>query len=245
MSWHWSEPELLVGDKPADVAFTAVVPHWKWGWYAIDVRTVVVRFFTVIVNNPALGARLGIGAEVDPDLGAPQCKRLDVSGAPEGTPVTDEALQGLPPLQPLLDDAIRVEDMSRRSPEGHSPFEDFGYVPEDERAERLRGRPDAERFLAGVLDEGLEPPGLRPLTGPDQEQAYARFFTNARPARRGSPLTDRDLSQVAELHKLAVANGDNPIEKICETTSISRSQAYRRVKQARDAGLLRDEAADD
>jgi len=209
--------------------FTGVRPHWHWGWTAIDPHTVVVRHFSVIVNIPSAGWRLLVTAEVDPKLGAPRCVSVQVRGT--SGPVTDETLQALPPLQELLDDAMRVETMTAKSEEGESPFENFGFVPDDERAERLRERPDTERFLAGVLDDGVEPPGLSLLTAPEQEQVYARFFTSARPPRRGSPLTDRDLSQVAELYKLAVASGDNPIEKIRETTSVSRSQAYRRISR--------------
>jgi len=66
-------------------------------------------------------------------------------------------------------------------------------------------------------------------------QSYAR---GSRRPRRGSPLTDANLRQVAELYRAAFDRGDPPTATIAGELHIARSTAARWVAKARERGLL-------
>jgi hypothetical protein len=67
----------------------------------------------------------------------------------------------------------------------------------------------------------------------------AEIFADARRPRRGIPLTDADLEEVADLYREAVAGGDtSPTLTISERKHVGRSTAARWVSRARARGYL-------
>lgn len=67
---------------------------------------------------------------------------------------------------------------------------------------------------------------------------YGRYTGNARRPRRGSPITDKNLSDVADLYRAALRRGDPPTQKVAEEMHVARSTAARWVSAARKRGLL-------
>jgi hypothetical protein len=74
----------------------------------------------------------------------------------------------------------------------------------------------------------------------ESAEFYERYARNARRPRRGSPLTEENLRDVAELYRAAVRRGDPPTQTVATTMNVARSTAARWVAAARNhpAGLL-------
>jgi Family of unknown function (DUF6214) len=83
-------------------------------------------------------------------------------------------------------------------------------------------------------------PGTRRITGHDltPDKLYERYVEGARRPRRGSPITDENLEQVAELYRAAVGRGDPPTQTVADAMGIPRSTAARWVAKARERKLL-------
>lgn len=96
----------------------------------------------------------------------------------------------------------------------------------------------AEAMQEGDLQaDGAFEPQER-TTSAGRDAFYERYRRGARRPRRGSPLTDENLQQVAELYRAAVKRGDPPTETVSEQLHIARSTAGRWVAAARKRGLL-------
>jgi Family of unknown function (DUF6214) len=78
------------------------------------------------------------------------------------------------------------------------------------------------------------------LTTPRQEaqEFYERYTKNARRPRRGSPFTEENLRQVADLYRAALERGDPPTQTVADELNVPRSTAARWVGKARDRNLL-------
>jgi hypothetical protein len=76
-------------------------------------------------------------------------------------------------------------------------------------------------------------------TPPDAAAAFYEDYTkDARRPRRGSPLTDSNLRQVADLYRAALKRGDPPTQTVADELHVARSTAARWVTKARERNLL-------
>jgi hypothetical protein len=75
-------------------------------------------------------------------------------------------------------------------------------------------------------------------SGAESVEFYERYAQNARRPRRGSPLTEENLRQVADLYRAAMRRGDPPTQTIAQAMHITRSTASRWVAAAREKELL-------
>jgi hypothetical protein len=103
----------------------------------------------------------------------------------------------------------------------------------------------ARRAMLGASRayEPVEPggPPVFRLTGTPPERVqrlYEQEAQGARQPRRGAPVTDEQLRQVADLYRAAVERGDPPTRTIEDTMHVARSTASRWVARARERGLL-------
>jgi hypothetical protein len=67
---------------------------------------------------------------------------------------------------------------------------------------------------------------------------YRQFTDHARSPRQGSPLTDENLRQVADIYRAADKRGDPPTQKVADVMHVARSTAARWVGKARKQGFL-------
>lgn len=144
------------------------------------------------------------------DWGDPHCRGVAIRN---GEDVTGETLRRLPVAQ-LVKEAVAWAAQ-------HEWFEQLAEpVP-------MKGG----RSIVGM--------GARSSMSSDERASfYGRYAKNARQPRRGSPLTDENLTEVAELYREAVKRGDPPTKVICRTWHVERSTASRWVAAARDRGFL-------
>jgi hypothetical protein len=75
-------------------------------------------------------------------------------------------------------------------------------------------------------------------TPKESAEFYESYARNARKPRRGSPLTDENLRNVADLYRAATRRGDPPTQTVASAMSVARPTAARWVSAARKRGLL-------
>jgi hypothetical protein len=116
----------------------------------------------------------------------------------------------------------------------------------DVTTETLREIPVA-KLAQAALAEAMRPyeempnGGIRMPLFPEpaeRERMYEQAAEGGRRPRRGAPVTKETLTQVAELYRAAVANGDPPTQTIADAMHASRSTAARWVAKARKEKLL-------
>ncbi len=74
---------------------------------------------------------------------------------------------------------------------------------------------------------------------PDERaEFYKRHVKDPRRPRRGSPVSDGDLREVAKLYRTAYERDDPPTRTIADTMHVSRPTAARWVGKARERGFL-------
>jgi hypothetical protein len=95
----------------------------------------------------------------------------------------------------------------------------------------------AARYYAPI-EPGSEPVFHVFRPGPRDAEFYAQYTEDARRPRRGSPLTDDHLQQVAGLYRAALERGDPPTQTIADELHAARSTAARWVSLARERGIL-------
>jgi hypothetical protein len=89
------------------------------------------------------------------------------------------------------------------------------------------------------VEEGGEPVFQFVSTPPEEAVAvYERDVKSPRRPRRGSPITDENLHQVAELYRAALERGDPPTQTVADQMEVPRSTAARWVAEARKRNLL-------
>lgn len=99
-------------------------------------------------------------------------------------------------------------------------------------AQRVPAGKVAPRTLLGVMINKSRPQA-------EADAAFYRQFTdNARHPRQGSPLTDENLRQVADIYRAADKRGEPPTQKVAEVMHAARSTAARWVGKARERGFL-------
>jgi hypothetical protein len=88
-------------------------------------------------------------------------------------------------------------------------------------------------------EDGAEPV-FRIVSADPREAAsfYRQYTRDARRPRRGSPLTDDDLRQVADIYRAAMSRGDPPTLMVADQLYAARSTAARWVATARKRGFL-------
>jgi hypothetical protein len=114
---------------------------------------------------------------------------------------------------------------------------------EDIKTEHLRRLPIARLTREAVARAQLKTAwGMaRLLSRPQLEEvasAYLDYVQNARPTRKGSPVTVEHLRQVADVYRAALNKGDPPTQTVADTLHASRPTAARWVQMARARGLL-------
>lgn len=146
-------------------------------------------------------------------------------------------------------------------PEGrHRPYERITYVIEDGRIVvdhyELSRWPGLRVSDTRMRDRGLDEAGRRAidvlakkvghklrddigLATPDEERARRRALDSIRSGAVGRPgLTDSEVREVADVYLAAQAAGKRPTAAVMDELGLSRDQANRRVKRARDLGLI-------
>lgn len=142
----------------------------------------------------------------------------------------------------------------------HRPYERITFVVEDgalevEHYEVMRW-PGLRVTDARMRDRGLDEAGRRALehlakgpggslrrdlglATPDEERARRRALDSIRSGAVGRPgLTDSEVREVADVYLAAQAAGKRPTAAVMDELGLSRDQANRRVKRARDLGLI-------
>lgn len=76
-----------------------------------------------------------------------------------------------------------------------------------------------------------------PFSMPIDERAEL-YEELIRQPRRGAPLTDRDLIQVARIYRAAMERGDPPTKMLADRMKVGRATASRWIKRARNDGHL-------
>jgi hypothetical protein len=114
--------------------------------------------------------------------------------------------------------------------------------------EALRGIPLARLAKEAVAEAArsytpLEPGGepiFRLTSTPRDAHAafYESYVNSAREPRRGSPITDENLSEVARVYREATKRGDPPTQAVALAMHVARSTAARWVAAARVRGFL-------
>lgn len=79
---------------------------------------------------------------------------------------------------------------------------------------------------------------LVPASPSEGLETYRALLEDARRPRRGSPITDDHLRQVADLYRTALARGDAPTQTVADSMHVVPSTAGRWVKRARERGFL-------
>jgi hypothetical protein len=168
------------------------------------------------------------------DQGKPLCQKLEIGfrELPAGN-LTSATVHSVA-LNRMLRDAVAAACAKFESPVWDKPE-----------------APAAEDFYSGDLvphrprdlQEGIEKrhhPLPRPvaLTTAERAEFYEQFATGSRRPRQGSPLTDDNLRQVAELYRVAVERGDPPTQTVADAMHVARSTAARWVGAARKRGFL-------
>ena len=113
---------------------------------------------------------------------------------------------------------------------------------EDIKSEQLRHLPigrltrEAVAGAARKMDGGM----FRLVSTPVDEAAefYNDYVQTACPVRKGSPVTEEHLRQVADAYRAAIEDGKPPTQTIADTMHASRPTAARWVQKARERGLL-------
>ena len=95
----------------------------------------------------------------------------------------------------------------------------------------------ASRYRAPI-EPGGEPVFHLFLRGPRDAEFYDEYTRDARRPRRGSPLNDDDLGEVAARYRAALKRGDPPTQTVADEMHAARSTAARWVAKARERGLL-------
>jgi hypothetical protein len=172
---------------------------------------VVLGEFTVPRTFTATGRHQDFTIELEvevDDRGRPHCRRLAVSATGDGSDVTGDTLRRLP-VAKLVGEATTEAALSQKTPRVKDP--------------------------RGVT---LDSCTAGPLTSNERSDFYGRFAQGARRPHRGSPVTDENLRQVADLYRAALERGDPPTKTIGLELHIGRSTAARWVAEARKRGLL-------
>jgi hypothetical protein len=180
-------------------------------WGDPDAR--VPQAFTAVIGDPDLeNPAIKVTLEAELDGERPRCRRLQVEAAGAGE-ITGDVLRRIPVTSYLL------QALSRLAFRRHEVADLPDWIAE------------------GLAREGISET-LMPAAQEDQRAVYEAFANKARRPRRGSPVTDEHLGQVAELYRAAVQRGDNPTQTIADTMHAARSTAARWVGLARKRGLL-------
>jgi hypothetical protein len=181
----------------------------------------VPRRFRVEVEDEATVTTLHV--EIDQERA--WCRRVDVQ-AEDGGEVTGEHLRQIP-VKRYVEWALTWLLYKVQTPE------DLPWTPNDPIE-------DLPRDMIGLEFVHL-PDGdfaVNPVPSGERVAFYEQYTSKARRPRRGSPVTDEHLTQVAELYRAAFERGDPPTQTIADTMHVARSTAARWVGLARKRGLL-------
>lgn len=191
-----------------------VTTDWKHDvdFALIRRRYVVPRWFTAQVRIGEVQVELGI--EVD-DHGHARCRELRVQ--------TDTAWARELRTPLLTDDDADIS----------------GEVLRDLPVARIKRAALSDVMTkVGKLPDGSLAPAI--TTQADRDEFYRDFATGMRPPRKGAPLNDQHLRDVAERYRAALEHGDPPTQTIADQypVPVARSTVAKWVMKARERGFL-------
>jgi hypothetical protein len=153
-----------------------------------------------------------------------------------------------------LEDGIGVRLEIEVDDQGHASCRKIEVSADEVNGEMLRKVPVARLLATAMSTElvlfkfGEPPPGelridfgekvARLPTTKERAEFYADYAKGARHPRRGSPLTEDNLRQVADVYRLALQRGDPPTQTVADQMNVVRSTASRWVAAARKRGFL-------
>jgi hypothetical protein len=157
-----------------------------------------------------------------------------IRAVPPG-PLTAEALRRLPLGTRFNEIRQEIASIMRHLAVRHPPWEE---LTEDERSSWLAfldagwGRPhslaEAERAYRWMI----------PVDLTDEDRAAALAVADGLEARKGRTLTSDHLHVVADVYRTAWREGADPRRAVAEHFHLSDSGAAKRIRAARDAGVL-------
>jgi hypothetical protein len=105
---------------------------------------------------------------------------------------------------------------------------------------RLVAQATAEAGSVLQCEDSLPEGGARfsGLTAGERAATYKKLMEGAREPRRGAPITDAHLEQVAAVYRQAAEVDDPPLKAIEEQFEAKRATASKWVRMARDRGIL-------
>jgi len=181
---------------------------WDHGYLQLDPHTGVTRRFTATASSAP-----GLEVELEAD-------------------VIVERRRAVPHCVKLM--VRRVDALGRASREPVTT-DILRSIP----IARILARAMENPFMFFKIGEG--PEGRKRLELPgeaERAKLYARHVEGARQPRRGSPITDENLRQVAGLYRAAMERGDPPTQTVADAMGVPRSTAARWVAKARERDLL-------
>ena len=138
-----------------------------------------------------------------------------------------------------VDLLIEVDEQGAPSCRGLTlePLEEDGHITTD-----MLRKVKVDALMRSAITEAMRPAGdlgrEETATSANRDAFYERYRRGARRPRRGSPVTDQNLRQVADLYRAAFRRGDPPTQTVADEMHIARSTAARWVAQARERDLL-------
>lgn len=151
--------------------------------------------------------------------GRPVCTELRCERRPGGRPLSGRVLRDIPLTTYVHDVVANFAFRFTRSAEQ-------GDGPELE----LDGKP------AWRLDIALRPEPSP--TSADRESARTMLRARLRQPRRGIPISDDDLREIAALYRAAVLEGRPPTKTVSDAMHVSRPTASRWIARARERKML-------
>ena len=109
-----------------------------------------------------------------------------------------------------------------------------GIVPSDLRAASFANLLKAQRALI----QQVFTMSAQALPDDPRRSEWARVGELAGKAKKGRPVSDDELEQVADVYREAYRMGANPVVAVADALKIARSTAAKRVIAARRAGFL-------
>jgi hypothetical protein len=191
-------------------------------------RYVVPQRFVALIPHEDTEVLLHVAME----QGKPLCQRLEVLPSEPGGSIASAAVHSVA-LNRMLRDAVAAAGRKFETPAWEKP--------ETLAAEGYSG--DLVPHRPWNLQEARQkrrnpPPQQVALTAAERAEFYEQFAIGARQPRQGSPLTDDNLRQVAELYRVAVEHGAPPTQTVADQMHVARSTAARWVGAARKRGFL-------
>ena len=195
--------------------FSSVCEHGT-GFVVLSDDLAIAERFTVALtppdrNTPICRMRIAL------ENGRPVCTELECERQPGGPPITQAVLHTIP-VAPYLRKAME-----------YTAFR-FTRLEEEGWGEPI----DVDAAPAWKYDTASRPGSSREVR--DAARAIAR--SKLRQPRRGIPLSDDELREVATIYRGALAEGRRPTKAVMQAMHVGRATASRWLARARQRGHL-------